>query len=120
LINDSPARGAAVVLPWTAYRRPDWNHQETVLDPWPRLLGRTVLWNDGGQVGRLQLTPDDPRAQRLTAAITGAGPLTRTLSAAGVRFVIVDAAPATGPASRRLAGCRLLATSQGLAIYQVP
>jgi len=120
LINDSPARGAAVVLPWTAYRRPDWNHQETVLDPWPRLLDRTVLWNDGGQVGQVQLTPDDPRAQRLTAAITGTGPLTRVLSTAGVRFVIVDSAPAAGPAGRRLAGCRLLATGQGLAIYQIP
>ncbi len=60
LINDSPARGAALVLPWTAYRRPAWNHQQTLLDPWPRLLGRAVLWNDGGQVGRIKLSPDDP------------------------------------------------------------
>jgi len=120
LINNSPARGAALVLPWTAYRRPAWNHQQTVLDPWPRLLGRTVLWNDGGQVGSVQLTPDDPRAQRLTAAITGTGPLTRTFAAAGVRFVIVDASPAARAAARRLPGCSLLASRDGLAIYQVP
>ena len=120
LINGSRARGAALVLPWTAYRRPGWNHQETVLDPWPRLLGRTVLWNDGGQVGRIQLAPDDPRAGRLNAAITGAGPLTRTFSAAGVRFVIVDTSPAARAAGRRLAGCRLLVSGADLAVYQVP
>lgn len=120
LINDSPARGAALVLPWTAYRRPPWNHQETVLDPWPRLLGRTVLWNDGGQVGRVQLAPDDPQAQRLTAAITGTGPLTRTFSAAGVRFVIVDASQAVRATARRLAGCQRLLSGPGLAVYQLP
>lgn len=120
LINDSPAPGAALVLPWTAYRRPAWNHQQTVLDPWPRLLGRTVLWNDGGQVGRVQLAPDDPRAQQLTAAITGTGPLTRTFAAAGVRFVIVDASPAVRAVARRLPGCQRLTSSGGLAIYRVP
>ncbi len=108
LVNASPARGAALVLPWTAYRRPGWNHRETVLDPWPRLLGRTVLWNDGGQVGRVQLAPDDAQARRLAAAITGTGPLTRTFSAAGVRFVIVDASSASPAVVHRLAGCQRL------------
>ena len=120
LINDSPARGAALVLPWTAYRRPAWNHQQTLLDPWPRLLGRAVLWNDGGQVGRIKLSPDDPAARRLTAAITGTGPLTRTFAAAGVRFVIVDASPAANGAARRLAGGQLLIDQSGLAVYRVP
>jgi hypothetical protein len=120
LINNSPARGAALVLPWTAYRRPAWNHQQTMLDPWPRLLGRAVLWNDGGQVGRIKLNPDDPAARRLTAAITGTGPLTRTFAAAGVRFVIVDAGPAANGAARRLAGSQLLIDQSGLAVYRVP
>jgi hypothetical protein len=120
LINDSPVPGAALVLPWTAYRRPAWNHRETMLDPWPRLLGRTVIWNDGGQVGRVQLAPDDPRARRLTAAITGSAPLTRTFASAGVRFVIVDAIPAASGAERRLAGCQLLIDHSGLAVYRVP
>ncbi len=120
LINHSPAPGAALVLPWTAYRRPAWNHQETVLDPWSRLLGRTVIWNDGGLVGRIRLAPDDPQARRLTAAITGPGPLTRTLSAAGVRFVIVDAGQAGPATARRLAGCQRLLTGPGLAVYRVP
>ena len=91
-----------------------------MLDPWPRLLGRAVLWNDGGQVGRIQLAPDDPQARRLAAAITGTGPLTRTFSAAGVRFVIVDASPASPAAVRRLAGCQRLIDQSGLAVYRVP
>jgi hypothetical protein len=120
LINESPVRGGALVLPWTAYRRVGWNHGETLLDPWPRLLGRAVIWNDGGQIGRIQLAPDDPRARRLDAAITGSGPLTSTFATAGVRFVIVDTRLAANAAGRRLPGCRLLLTGPGLAVYQVP
>ena len=120
LINESPVRGGALVLPWTAYRRVGWNHGETLLDPWPRLLGRAVIWNDGGKVGRIQLAPDDPRARRLDAAITGSGPLTSTFATAGVRFVIVDTSLAANAAGRRLPGCRLLLTGPGLAVYQVP
>jgi hypothetical protein len=120
LINESPVRGGALVLPWTGYRRLGWNHGETLLDPWPRLLGRTVIWNDGGQVGRIQLAPDDPRARRLDPAITGSGPLTSTFATAGVRFVIVDTSSAAKAAGRRLPGCRLLLTGRGLAVYQVP
>jgi hypothetical protein len=39
------------------------------------------------------------------------------LQAAGVRFVIVDAA---GPARARLPGCTVLLSRPGLVVYQVP
>ena len=51
LIDADRAPGSALLLPWAAYRRFGWNHGEAVLDPWPRLLQRPVIFNDGVQVG---------------------------------------------------------------------
>jgi hypothetical protein len=122
MINQSPARGGALLLPWAAYRRPAWNHGEAVLDPWPRLLRRPVIWNDGSRVGGIQLAPDDPRARQLDRVIRSPGPLTGPLTAAGVRFVIIDSG---GLARGRLPGCRILAgtlrtSPAGLVICQLP
>jgi hypothetical protein len=83
-----------------------------------------VIWNDGHQVGTVQMQPDDPEARRLSAVITAPGPLTTALAAAGVRFVIVDSA-AGGPGiggtgAARLPGCAVVATAPGLVVYQVP
>jgi hypothetical protein len=116
-INDSPASGDALLLPWAAYRRPAWNGDRTVLDPWPRLLSRRVIWNDGAQVGRVLLRPDDPAARRLAGVIQAPGPLTRPLAEAGVRFVIVDGG---GSVAGRLPGCTVFAARPGLVVYRVP
>ena len=62
LIDTSPAAGTVLVLPWAGYRSPAWNGGRTMLDPWPRLVSRPVIWNDGPRVGPLQLRPDDPAA----------------------------------------------------------
>src|ERR1017187_3052681 len=84
------ARGAAS-------RRPAWNGGNAMLDPWPRLLSRRVIWNDGPRVGDVQLAPDDPRARRLDGVIRSTGPLTAALAASGVRFVVVDSGGPGGP-----------------------
>jgi hypothetical protein len=117
MIDDSPAQGAALLLPWAAYRRPAWNGGRAVLDPWPRLVSRQVIWNTGPQVGAVKLKPDDPAGRRLGRIILVPGPLTAALEAAGVRFVIVDAG---GGAAGRLPGCVVLFARPGLAIYRVP
>ena len=62
-----------------------------MLDPWPRLLSRQVIWNDGVQVGPVTVPPEDPQALALNRVIVAAAPLTSQLRAAGVRYVIVDA-----------------------------
>jgi len=116
-INDSHARGDALLLPWAAYRRPAWNGGRTMLDPWPRLVSRRVIWNDGAQVGRVRLRPDDPAARRLAGVIQAPGPLTGPLARAGVRFVIVDSG---GSVAGRLPGCTVFAAGPGLVVYRVP
>jgi hypothetical protein len=131
LIDGNPAPGPALLLPWAAYRNPAWNGGRTVLDPWPRLVSRPVIWNDGPQVGTTQLRPDDPAAARLNAAVRGGGPLTHTLAVAGVRFVIVDSDSGTGGdggtgsgtgggVAARLPGCAVLTAAPGLTVYRCP
>ncbi len=117
LIDTSPARGSVLLLPWAAYRNPAWNGGRTVLDPWPRLLSRPVIWNDGPRVGGVVMQPDDPAARRLGAALSrGDGPLTGVLRAAGVRFVVVDSGPGLG---RRLPGSAVVSAQPGLVVYRL-
>jgi hypothetical protein len=116
LIDRDPAAGKVLVLPWVSYLSPPWNGGRTVLDPWPRLLARPVIWNDGPQVGPVALRPDDPEARALDRVIRGGGPLTGALRAAGVRFVIIDGGGRAG----RLPGAVVLTASPGLAVYLLP
>ena len=117
MIDHSRAQGAALLLPWAAYRRPAWNGGRAVLDPWPRLVSRQVIWNTGPQVGDVMLAPDDPAGRRLDRVIFTNGPLTAAFAAAGVRFVIVDAG---GSVARRLPGCVVFFARPGLIVYRVP
>jgi hypothetical protein len=117
VIDGSRAHGQVLLLPWAAYRRPAWNGGRTVLDPWPRLLSRQVIWNTGPRVGNVQLKPDDPAGRSLDGVVSAPGPLTAALEAAGVRFVIVDGG---GSAADRLPGCTVIIARPGLVVYRVP
>ena len=114
LIDRDPAPGAVLVLPWAGYRSPAWNGGRTVLDPWPRLVSRPVIWNDGPRVGPLALRPDNPAARALDSVIRGGGPLAGALRAAGVRYVISDDG---GGAAGRLPGAAVVTVSAGLTVY---
>jgi hypothetical protein len=100
-----------------------------------------VIWNDGPQVGDVQMLADDPAARRLDAVIAARGPLTPALRAAGVRFVIADRGSGGGPAglpapgesgvpasgdggvpglAGRLPGSAVVAAAPGLVVYRIP
>ncbi len=119
-LDASPAPGTVLLLPWATYRTPPWNHGEVVLDPWTHLLSRPLIWNDGTQVGPVALAPDDPRARSLDTAIDGTGPLTATLRAAGVRFVLDDADGPRSEIAARLPGSAMIINLPGLTVYQLP
>jgi hypothetical protein len=131
-IDASPAPGSVLLLPWAADRTPPWNHGEVMLDAWPRLVSRQVIWNDGTDVGNTaagNLAPDDPAARRLDALIGSAAPMTAALRADGVRFVVIDGAPLSAPdpqdardtpAGARLPGAVLLYDGPELVVYRIP
>ena len=118
-IDAAPVSGDVLLLPWAADRDPPWNGGEAMLDAWPRLLSRPVIWNDGTRVGNVWLVPDDPRARRLDAVLRENNePLTPALRAAGVRFVLVDAGPP--PAAARLPGAVVIIDQPGLIVFELP
>jgi hypothetical protein len=122
--------GAVVILPWAAYRRYSWNEGGAVLDPWPKLLRRPVLWNDALRVGPQTVAADNPAARPVAKVVAGPGSLTAGLRAAGVRYVLIDAGPLlpgdrAGPARclaarARLPGARLVLASADLVLLRLP
>ena len=126
IIDADPRPGTVVLLPWAAYRRFPWNERRAVLDPWPRLLHRTVIWDDALQVGHQTVAAEDPAARRLNPVISAAGPLTAALRAAGARYVIVDAGPLLprrGPrlaAEARVPGASVVLASGDLILIRLP
>jgi hypothetical protein len=103
IIDGDSRPGAALVLPWAAYRRYPWNRAEAVFDPWSRMLRRRVIFNDGLRVGDQTLSAEDPAARRLGPVIASAGPMTQALRAAGVRYVVIDSGPLLGAGAPRCA-----------------
>jgi hypothetical protein len=126
VIDGDPAGGTVLLLPWAAYRRYPWNGGEAVYDPWPRLLGREVISNDGLQVGNLVLAQESADSIRLNRIVTARGPLTRALRAAGVLYVVIDAGPLLAPdraglaARARLPGARLIMARPDLVVFRLP
>jgi hypothetical protein len=120
VVDTSAAPGSLLLLPWETYGTWSWNHGQTVLDPWTRLLSRPLIWNDGTRVGDLELMPDDPRARGLDAVIRGSGPLTAALRTAGVRFVLDDAGGSDVQVAARLPGSIVIVDQPGLIVYQLP
>jgi hypothetical protein len=133
VIDGDPARGSVLLLPWATYRSYPWNRGQTVFDPWARFTGREIISNDGLAVGDLTLAQESADSIRLNRVVTSPGPLTRALSASGVRYVVVDAGPLlarTGTlagrdaralaAQARVPGARLVIASRDLLLFRIP
>lgn len=95
IVNDDPAPGALVSLPWGAYRGFAWNAGRVMLDPATKLFARPVLWDDTLLVatrdgGEIRVAAEDPRGRRIGALLARPdGMLTAALTAEGVRYVLV-------------------------------
>jgi hypothetical protein len=129
IIDSHPRPGTVLLLPWAEYRRYPWNRGEAVFDPWPRFLASPMIWNDALRVGNATVAAESLRARRLGPVINSQGPLTRALTAAGVRYVIVDAGPLLRrdgvqrgrlAALARLPGARVVLASHDLLVFRLP
>ena len=130
--------GDAISIPWSTFRRYSWNNNRTVLDPAPRFMTRTVITD-----GRLPIqhgdfiiyvAGDDPRSAAVSAALYSPKPLTETLPALGVRYVIdqTDQPPMSYDNSlvahldgltdqeRKFAGMVKVYSGDGLTLWQTP
>jgi hypothetical protein len=107
-IAASKVKGDILVLPFTSYRRPAWNHDSSVLDPAGRFFDRTTVVNDELDVSGHPIAGEDPRAARIGRVLAGADVVPR-LAGQGIGIVLVETDAAGAPqALRKLKGAREL------------
>jgi len=84
-----PPPGDLLVLPFTSYRAPEWNHGRRVLDPLPRYLQPNYVVNDELAVDGRIVPGEDPRTPRVLDALAEPDPeaRSRALEALGIGLV---------------------------------
>ncbi len=88
-ISGSDVTGDILVLPFTAYRRPTWNHDTPVFDPAGRFFDRTTVTNDELEVSGKPIRGEDPRARSIDEVIEGPDVLSGLVDE-GIGIVVVD------------------------------
>ena len=88
-----------LVLPFTSYRAPAWNHGRKVLDPLPRYLRPDYVVNDQLAVDGRVIAGEDPRVPDVLAALAlpDAGERTVALADLGIGAVVRDRTVPTTP-----------------------
>ncbi|MEO3786546.1 hypothetical protein ABGB12_24740 [Actinocorallia sp. B10E7] len=119
LINADPVGGDLLSLPWGAYRRPEWNGGRAVLDPWPRLAARRVVWDDGLRVGGRSLAQEDPWAADTDALLRAGGELAPKLAASGFRYVVISRDHSEQAWTSRLHGAERVIEGPTLIVYRL-
>jgi len=79
-----------VVLPFHLYRRYGWNDDRVLLDPAPRLLDARVVVDDTLPLSTATVRGEDPRADRVRAAIRSGADLGPALAREGIGLVLVQ------------------------------
>lgn len=118
VIQASKTRGDILVLPFTAYRRPAWNHDTSVLDPAGRYFDRPTVTNDELLVSGHPIAGEDPRAARIGHVLDGSGVL-RGLARQGIGLVVVETdAPGATQALRQVRSARELEVrGEGMRVF---
>ena len=85
-------RGDLLVLPFSAYRAPAWNHHHTVLDPLGRYLPADYVADDVLVVSGTNIPGEDPRVRQARRALSlpTARARTRALLRIGLGYVAVE------------------------------
>lgn len=124
VIADDRRSGDVLSLPWSAFRKYGWNHSDVVLDPLPRFLTTTVVWNDrlpATADGELVMVGgDDPRAAEVSETIDEGEPLAPLLARLGIRWVVVQTDQPQVGRMPDLTGVRQVWTGSDLRVLEVP
>lgn len=125
---DDPRPGDVASFPWTSFRQFDWNDGRTVLDPAPRWLPRTTVVADNLLVstptGIVDIAGEDPRAERIRAALVEGTSIDRLLPELGIGWALVARGTPTGAPDGigipDLSGWDLVVDGPDLALYAAP
>ncbi|CAB4958643.1 unannotated protein [freshwater metagenome] len=125
--------GDVLVLPFTSYRRPEWNDGRRTLDPLGRYLPVDYLASDTLVVSGVTIPGEDLRAQRVASALGSLEgvELEHALSAEGIGWVVLDseaaqALVAAGANDTRygldpvLAQARVLHEGETVTLWELP
>jgi hypothetical protein len=120
-VSDSDVTGDILVLPFSAYRRPSWNHDTSVFDPAGRFFDRTTVTNDELDVSGKTIAGEDPRAAKIGDVLNGSNVLA-DLPKTGIGIIVVDTeAPGTAEALDLVEGADELGVSGGeLRVFTLP
>jgi hypothetical protein len=120
VVDELDIDGDLLVLPFAAYRAPDWNDGHPVLDPAGRYFADTVVDDDLVVTGEL-LEGEDPRAAAVDAVLAdmpGPEELASELGRLGIGAVVYDSS--AGPPGMPLDGLDEVWASGELTISTVP
>ena len=112
--------GDLLVLPFSAYRAPAWNHRPTVLDPLGRYLPPDYLADDGLVVDARTVPGEDPRVAEARRALALPTPEARThaLLALGIRSVATET-DTPGPGRAVTFDAEPVSSGEGLVIVRL-
>ena len=111
-------RGDLLVLPFTSYRAPAWNHDGKVLDPLPRYLRPDYVVNDQLVVDGRVIAGEDPRVPDVLAALAlpDADDRAAALAQLGIGAVVRDRTVPTTRASDAAVGGTAVFDGGGLEV----
>lgn len=82
--------GEVGLLPWSQYRRYDWNDSRVSLTLGPRIIDQRVLFNDSLPLSTGSVAGESQRAQRVTQRIAEGDTPVGALQAEGVRYIAAE------------------------------
>ena len=96
---EHPSGQDVLILPFTSYRAPDWNHGLKVLDPLGRYLTPDFVASDELRVSGRAIAGEDPRGEQVREALAAPSPdeRARALADLGIGTVVVDVPQAPVP-----------------------
>lgn len=82
--------GEVGLLPWSQYRRYDWNADRVSLTLAPRVIDRVVLYDDSLPLRAGTVPGESPRAAGVSRRIAEGEPAEKALAASGVRYLAAE------------------------------
>ncbi|MDG4835697.1 hypothetical protein O7631_04095 [Micromonospora sp. WMMD967] len=90
VVNQDPAGGSLVSLPWSSFRAYRWGGNVPVLDPAARAFRRPVIGDQDVLVGRDRIRGESREADRVAAVLAEPGDPGSALRRLGVRYVLIQ------------------------------